>query len=308
MAEDLDARITPTTTEIMAMRSRTIAALTDADMPRAELLNTLAANPSATSLSIENRDALEETLTRDHPQVAAVRARNAAIAAVHQLESERVVQEAPDGVPLIFGTLVTGNQMYNTTSQNQRVAAPIGMRVVEPNQKSALLQLTSRARGWSTTDHEAFAVTSFRGRPSGRLISSDGALVLEEALDNFRLGRFMSSCFMLGAFAETVWMEAASLCGPVDPDVASEIARAQPGADRVMTTTLDFLAPKPGSHARKQLEPWIRATLAVRNIIGHANILQNRTGSFTEASTAVRLVDSYRTLEDLHEALTKKGL
>ncbi len=103
-------------------------------------------------------------------------------------------------------------------------------------------------------------------------------------------------------------MEAASLCAPVAAPVAQEVAKPQPGADRVMTRTLDFLDPKPNGYTRKQLEPWVRATLAVRNIIGHANVVNNRTGSFTEASTAVRVIDSYRNVHELHTALGRMNL
>ena len=288
------------------MRSAAVALLSECDMAQGQLLSELAPPAGLHPLSVPNEAAILEHLTEDHPHVTAVRSRNAALAAIHQLKAERVVGDVAKGEPLVVGPLEVGSPMYKQHTGRRTLANPIGMQVESSDRP--LLQLTSRSRGWTVVDHEAFDPASFMGRPSCRLTSADGELVLVEALEDFRLGRFMSSTFMLGAFSETVWMEAASLCAPTDPKIAKEVRKSQPTADRVMTATLDFLAPKPNDYTRRQLEPWIRATLAVRNIIGHANILSNRTGSFTEASTAVRLVDSYRNVHDLNTALEKKGI
>lgn len=303
----LDELVTPSTAEILAMKSEAIGELAKQDLTRSQLLDVLAESPGRPTVSIPSGTP-DEHLGADDARIVASRRRNAAIAAVHQLEQDRVIASAPVGLPLVAGTLVVGNDGYSTTSRNVTIANPIGMRTGGPRSDEVFLQLVSAARGWTSSDHEAFALSGFQGRASYRLVTANGELVLVEALDAFRVGRYLSSAFMLGALSETVWMAAAQLCAPNDPMVAKETAKTMPSADRVMTTVLDYLATKGTDYLRRQLEPWIRSTLAVRNVIGHANILQNRTGSFTETSTAVRLIDTYRNLEDLDTALVAKGV
>lgn len=285
-----------------------IAELAKSDQTRSRLLDLLAMSPGRPTISLPGGEPADH-LNEDHDAVSKTRLRNAAIAAIHQLEQDRVVVLAPVGEALVAGELVVGNSMYSSTTRNATIAEPNGMRPRGPNDREPMLQLTSRARGWTSTDHEAFAVAGFKARPSYRLVTGDGELVLVEALEAFRVGRYLSATFMLGAFAETVWMAAAQLCAPNDPKVATEINKTLPAADRVMSTALTYLTTSPkDEYLRRQLDPWIRSTLAVRNIIGHANILQNRTGSFTETSTAVRLMDVYRNLEELDTSLRARGL
>ena len=288
------------------MRSKAIDLLTGQDMRLDSLLSELAPSPIRTNLSTQMGQ-LADILTADHEDVKAVRERNAAISAVHQLEHDRVIQRAPTGVPLHFATLTQSSGSEKSETPNVRVAEPEGMFIEQLNPTAPLLQLTSRARGWDGDEHEAFDLPNYKARSSARLITADGELVLAEAIESFRRGLFLSANFMLGAFSETAWMEAAKLCSS-DQAVATAIGRTPPRADEVMTATLDFVAPQPTDYARRQLDPWVRASLAMRNIIGHANVLHNRTGSFTEKSTAVRLMDLYRNLDDLHVALVNKGL
>ncbi len=139
------------------MRSKATAELDAGELPRETLLGRLAPAPSRAKLSIPNGD-LADHLGPEHKSVKAVRDRNAAIIAVHQLEQERVIQEAPVGVSLVFAEVVRGNRMHSTTSTNETFAEPIG---IPPISEAGLFSshLPQEAGRQMTTRHSIFLVT-----------------------------------------------------------------------------------------------------------------------------------------------------
>ena len=144
-------------------------------------------------------------------------------------------------------------------------------------------------------------------RPAGL---KDGRLLLDEALESHRRGRYLAAAIVLGTCVESMWFEAARLLEPNAPNVATALAVVQPTISKVQDEVVSVLQ-QGGRSARylgSNLDAWARSTRTVRNFGAHGNVVSARTGAFTETASAMRIVDCYRHLDELEQALQEMGV
>ena len=295
--------VTPARSEILAAKSEIVAALEAAPCSEAQLLDNLAPvtrhqyGPPA--FNVNRGQTAIEHLSDTDPYFAEPRLRNAYISALAELTDDGIVSLSPRFEPPLLPP-IGGPQVSRT---NPIVIAPPG-----PN---GLLVLAHSLRGYgSSDDHKAFDAQEYDNGTRTRLVTTDGRILLREALACHRNGQYLAAHFMVGAFMESVWLEAADLVRSSDQPVQTALNRSPfPLIAEVMARVLDYVSSgQRGRFFRAQLDGPSSQLVAVRNAIGHGTIVASSTGNFTEVSSALIIVSAYRQLELLEQMLVANGL
>lgn len=306
MAEHKQEEIlTPTQIEVLTARSEIVSALTSGPIGRKSLEQALSIPNLVPNKSVTRRrdEALMGgKINADDPDVKAARRLAAFRTAMHQLTQDGVIEAQ--------------NRIGPTLTVKERVIQaggnPTYTRKFGPIEASGLI-LTSLARGWTASDHEAFDVGLYRVRKSARLITTDGEALLQEALDAFRVERYLSSAIVLAVFAETVWLEAAALVAPQSPRLTKHLATAMPKISQTQSKVIDHFrtcstASGASKHLAGLLETWSKSTTQMRNFAAHGHVVGTAAGSHTGSSVGMRIIDTYRNVEQLDDALIEVGL
>lgn len=283
---------TPSHQQVLDAKSRVVARLAGEPTPRTQLISDLLVKEPRSTIVLTGGVRLFDRLSEESAPFANARAENALVIALHELEADGVVVTAPRTVPATLSApkIVRGN---STTSGGR------GYSFTPLRTEPGVLELAYASRH-GAIDHKAFIATEYKSGSRARLITQDGEILLEEALAAHRSRRYLSSTFMLGAFVESIWLEAASLAAPTTPPVQQAINRQPfPVISSVVEATLGAFR----NFHELQLSGAVRSFIAVRNVIGHGAIVNNRTGNITESASALRIIDGYRHLEDLELAL-----
>ena len=299
--------ITPTSEEVLRERAAIVGALSSSTLSQEELRKVLgvATVGKVTHDVGYGKKLFGDVLNETSPEVMDCRRLIAFRTAIHELQSDGVVESA-----YLVGQLFHVTGMKTTT--------PGGSNRSSFSQKfgpveSAGLTLTSRARGWSASEHEAFDPALYGARGSSRLITSDGIQLLQESLDAYRMGRFLSSAIVLGVFVETCWFEAAGLAAAQSSGVRTELAKPMPKVSTVQDELVAFFRADSNRTKRSRflagnLDTWATSTRQVRNFAAHGQVVTATSGSFSSAAGAMRIMDTYRNLEELNQALAEFNL
>ena len=297
--------LTPDTEEVLHERLAIAGALSKSNMSEDELKRALRIQPFrsvAHDVGL-GKKLFGDVLTRESPEVVDCRRHIAFKTALHELTSDGLV-EAAHTVGEVFH--VSGKQ---ATGGGTRVGFSARFGPVERGGYA----LTSRARGWSEDEHEAFDPRLYQARSSRRLLTADGVQLLQESIDAYRTGRFLSSAIVLGVFVETCWFEAARLAVPKSTNVSNELQKPFPSIAAIQNELIAFFKSDPkrtrnSTFLAGNLDTWATSTRQVRNFAAHGQILSATSGRFSSAAGAMRILDTYRSVEELDQALREFNL